>query len=172
MSTDTEKPIPKGRHLLATDSHARLAFPPARLQAIEAGIAQGETRYRGEVLLVVELTLDWQQIWRGVTPGERARALFARHGIWDTEDNCGVLIDVNLADRQVEIVTDRGIGRLVPAQEWRSVCRTRIEGFARAAFHDSVLAAINALNDLLHQHDPDDGSQRNPLPNLSFRTAQ
>ena len=153
------------RHLLATDSRARRAFPPASLQAIEAAIAQGETRHRGEVLLIVELALDWQQIWRGVTPRERARALFARHGIWDTEDNCGVLIYVNLADRQVEIVTDRGIGRLVPAQEWERLCRTMTEGFARAAFHDSVLAAINTLNDLLHQHYPDDGSQRNQLPN-------
>ena len=76
-----------------------------------------------------------------------------------------MLIYVNLADRQVEIVTDRGIGRLVPEQERQILCRTMTEGFARGAFHDSVLAAINTLNDLLHQHYPDDGSQRNELPN-------
>lgn len=153
------------RHLRTTDGAARRAFPLASLQAIEAAIAEGESRHRGEVLLIVEPSLDWQQVWNGVAPRERARELFALHGIWDTEDNCGVLIYVNLADHQVEIVADRGIGRVIPAHDWQTLCKTMTDGFARGAFHESVLAAVHRLNDLLHEHYPDDGSQHNQLSN-------
>jgi uncharacterized membrane protein len=50
-----------------------------------------------------------------VTDRQRALALFADYGIWDTEDNCGVLVYVNLADRKVDIVADRGIDRRIDA---------------------------------------------------------
>jgi uncharacterized membrane protein len=50
-------------------------------------------------------------VWDGVSNRQRALALFADYGVWDTEDNCGVLIYVNLADHKVDIVADRGIDR-------------------------------------------------------------
>ena len=39
--------------------------------------------------------------------------MFGQLRVWDTEDNNGVLIYVLLADRDVEIVADRGIHRHV-----------------------------------------------------------
>jgi uncharacterized membrane protein len=53
----------------------------------------------------------------------RALEVFAHLRVWDTEHNNGVLIYVQLADRIVEIVADRGFrGRVSPA-EWEAVCR-------------------------------------------------
>lgn len=152
------------RHLCTTSAAGRRAFPPQALQAIEEAIAEGETRHRAEVRVVVEPGLDLQAVLNGVTPRERARELFAHYGVWDTEDNCGVLVYINLADHQVEIVADRGVGRLVSAEEWNAVCKTMTQGFARGDYQASVMAAIGELNGMLCRLYPDDGSTHNQLP--------
>lgn len=151
------------RHLFCTGRAGRRAFPPETLQAIEAAIAEGETRHRAELRLIIEPALDFQDVLDGVTTRERARELFAQYGVWDTEDNCGVLVYINLADHQVEIVADRGVGRAVPAADWQHACRTMTDGFARNDYHGSTLAALAELESLLQRHYPDDGSTRNQL---------
>lgn len=151
------------RHLSSTGRAGRRAFPPATLQAIETAIAEGETRHRAELRLIIEPALDLQDVLNGMSTRDRARELFAQYGVWDTEENCGVLVYINLADHQVEIVADRGVGRVVPAAEWQHACRTMTSGFARGDYHGSTLAALSELNALLQRHYPDDGSTRNQL---------
>jgi uncharacterized membrane protein len=133
------------------------------LKAIEDAITEGERHHRAEVRVIVEPSLDPQEVLAGVSPRDRARELFAQYGVWDTEENCGVLVYINLADHQVEIVADRGIGRIVAASDWQAVCRTMTQGFARGDYHNSTLAALAQLNALLQEHYPDDGSTRNQL---------
>jgi uncharacterized membrane protein YgcG len=151
------------RHLTTTTAAGRRAFPPATLQAIQAAIAEGETRHRAEVRLIVEPALSMQAVLNGTSARERALELFAHYRIWDTEENCGVLIYINLADHKVEIVADRAIGRLISAKDWQTICRTMTKEFARGAFHDSVLAALDQMHALLQTHFPDDGSRSNQL---------
>ena len=43
--------------------------------------------------------------------------------MWDTEENTGVLLYLQLVDRDVEIVADRGIARLISQDEWDGICR-------------------------------------------------
>ncbi|SNT00345.1 TLP18.3, Psb32 and MOLO-1 founding protein of phosphatase [Noviherbaspirillum humi] len=152
------------RHLLTGSGSARRAFPTESLQTIHAAITEGETRHRAEVRLIIEAALAPHEIFAGLQPRDRARRLFAEHGIWDTEENCGVLVYINLADRQVEIVADRGVGRQVDAAQWQAICRRMTEGFTRGDFHESVIAAMGMLNELLQRLYPDDGSAANQLP--------
>jgi uncharacterized membrane protein len=151
------------RHLHTTSAVGRRLFPEATLQAIEHAIAEGETRHRAEVRMIVEPALSVQAVLNGVSSRERARELFAHYRIWDTEENCGVLVYVNLADHKVEIVADRGVGRVIAAKDWEAVCRSMTQGFARGDFHGSVITALTQINALLQQHYPDDGSRRNQL---------
>lgn len=153
------------RHLRTTTADGRRAFPEAALKAIEDAIAHGETRHRAEVRLVIEPSLSLQAVLNGMSPRERARQLFAQYGVWDTEENCGVLIYINLADHQVEIVADRGVGRVISPGDWEAICRTMTSGFARGEYRDSVIAALGELNTLLQRHYPDDGSTHNQLSN-------
>lgn len=153
------------KHLFTTNRAGKRAFPEKTLQAIEAAIVQGERSHRAEVRVIVEPSLNPQAVLAGMTPRERARELFAQYGVWDTEENCGVLVYINLADHQVEIVADRGVGRVVAAQDWQAVCRTMTQGFARGDYTESTLAALSQLNALLQEHYPDDGSARNQLSN-------
>jgi uncharacterized membrane protein YgcG len=150
-------------HLRTTSAVGHRLFPPTTLKAIEETIAAGETVHRAEVRLIVEPALGMHAIWSGMPARERARELFAHYRVWDTEENCGVLVYVNLADRKVEIVADRGVGKAVAAKEWHAICRTMTQGFAQGVFHDSVIGALRQLNALLEKHYPDDGSKRNQL---------
>ena len=152
------------RHLATTSASGRRAFPNATLQAIEHAIAESERCHRAEVRVIVESSLTWREVLRGTASRDRALVLFAQYGIWDTEENCGVLVYINLADRKVEIVTDRGIGKKVEQQEWQTICNTMTDGFRQGTYLQSTLDAIQHINVLLVRHFPDDGSRLNQLP--------
>jgi uncharacterized membrane protein len=152
------------RHFTTTTAVAKRAFPGATLDAITAAVMAGEQSHRGEIRLVVEKSLPLAAVWAGVSNRQRALAMFAECGVWDTADNCGVLIYVNLAERRVDIVADRGIDRCIDAATWQAVCKTMTAGFAQGNFHDSTLAAIARVNELLRTHFPAAGSRPNELP--------
>jgi uncharacterized membrane protein len=152
------------RHAFSSRAEAARAFPPAALAAITAAITAGEQTHRGEVRLIVEKALPAAAAWHGVSNRQRAIALFADYGIWDTADNCGVLLYVNLADRKVDIVADRGIDRLIDRATWQGVCDTMTRGFAQGDFDAATLAAIGQVNALLAQYFPAAGARPNELP--------
>ena len=152
------------RHLLSTRTEAARAFPPETLEAIAEAITAGEQTHRGEVRLVVEKSLPLAAVWDAMSNRQRALALFADYGIWDTEDNCGVLIYVNLADHKVDIVADRGINRRIDPATWQAICNTMTAGFAQGRFHDATLDAVQQVNTLLCQHFPSNGARPNELP--------
>jgi uncharacterized membrane protein len=153
------------RHLLTTSASGRRAFPTATLQVIEQRIAEGESQHRAEIRLIVEPSLPLGSVLRRITSRERALALFAQYGIWDTEENCGMLVYINMADHKIEIVTDRGIGKKVAAEVWQAICNDMTQGFKQDAYLDSTLAALGKINALLQQHFPATGSRINQLPN-------
>jgi uncharacterized membrane protein len=152
------------RHWRSNASDAARAFPPETLAAITSAIMAGEQTHRGEVRLIVEKALPSEAIWAGISNRQRALALFADHGVWDTEENCGVLIYVNLAEHKVDIVADRGIARKIDEATWQAICRAMTANFAQGKFHDGTLEAIGQVNALLRQHFPDDGAAQNQLP--------
>jgi uncharacterized membrane protein len=152
------------RHWRSNASDAARAFPPDTLAAITRAIAAGEQTHRGEVRLIVEKAMPSEAIWAGISNRQRALALFADHGVWDTEENCGVLVYVNLAEHKVDIVADRGIARKIDEATWRAICRTMTSNFAQGKFHEGTLEAIEHVNALLRTHFPADGARPNQLP--------
>ena len=152
------------RHWRSSAAAGRRAFPPATLAAVGAAIAAGEREHRGELRLIVEAALPLHAAWAGMGNRQRAVALFAEHGIWDTEDNCGVLIYVNLAERKVDIVADRAIARRIDGATWQALCNTLTQGYMQGRFHDSTLAAVAGVNALLRSHFPAEGARANELP--------
>lgn len=153
------------RHATSGTAAGKRAFPPATLEAIEQAITQGEQRHRAEVRLIVEPGLDVRAAFNNLSNRQRARQLFAQYGVWDTEENCGVLIYINLAGREVDIVADRHVGRQVADAEWDTICRTMTSGYAQGDYHASTLSALEQLNTLLARHYPAGGARPNQLPN-------
>jgi uncharacterized membrane protein len=151
------------RHLSSTKSAARRLFPAASLQAIQAAIAAGEVAHRAEVRVIIEAALPLAFVLQGGSARRRAVELFTHYRVWDTEENCGLLLYINLADHKVEIIADRGVDHAVGKKDWQAICQTVTAGFAAGVYHDSVPAALAQLNLLLIRHYPQIGPQHNQL---------
>lgn len=152
------------RHALMNPLAARRSFSAPILDAIGVAVADAERRHRGEIRFIVEAELSTAQLWRDLGSRERARELFAQHGVWNTEENTGVLIYLLLADRRVEIVADRGITARVPESEWQSICRTMEAHFREGRFQEGSIAGVAAVSAVLAQHFPARADNPNELP--------
>src|SRR5690242_19230005 len=102
-------------------SRVRKAFPESALRDIESAIAAAEESDGGEIRFAVEGELTNAALWNDLSPRARAVQVFGELGVWDTEQNNGVLLYVLLADRDVEIVADRGFAGKVSDAEWNAV---------------------------------------------------
>ncbi|MFZ6770855.1 TPM domain-containing protein [Undibacterium sp. Di26W] len=152
------------KHLLTTHYQLRSAFPPLSLLAIEQAIKTCESNHLGEIRFVVETALDCGPLLRDQTARTRAIEVFSQLHIWDTAHNNGVLIYVLLADRDVEIVADRGIHAKAIADEWEQICRMMESAFKLDQYEDGVIRGIQAVSQHLAKHFPADGDNLNELP--------
>ena len=98
------------------------------------------------------------------SPPARALDVFAQLRIWDTEHNNGVLIYLLLADRDVEIVADRGIHAKVGGRQWEDICRMMETAFAQADYEGGVISGVQVVSRHLLQHFPASASGKNELP--------
>jgi uncharacterized membrane protein len=153
-----------GKHLLEHHWRARRLFPPKALTAIEQAIKTGETSHSGQVRFVVEGALDGAPLFRNQPARERALDIFAQLRIWDTVHNNGVLIYLLLADRDVEIVADRGIDVKVGAAGWEKICRDMEGDFKAGKFESGVIRGIEAVSRQLARYFPAHGKGPNELP--------
>jgi uncharacterized membrane protein len=152
------------KHFLTPHWIARRAFPRATLQRIETAIRQSETTHAGELRFAVEAALDPGLLLKGVAPRQRAREVFAQLGVWDTEHNGGVLIYVQLVDRRIEILADRGIASKVAQSTWDAICRRMETAFRAGQFETGALEGIREITALLARHYPPTGENPNELP--------
>jgi uncharacterized membrane protein len=154
------------RHLFATRAGTRRHFADEVLQSIEKAIAAAEARCSGEIRFAVETALELSEVWAGLTPRERAVQTFSDLHIWNTEHRNGVLIYVLAADRDVEIIADRGAVKVIDQAAWEGVCRLMEGHFREGRFGEGAVAGIDAVGALLARHfPPPRGVNRDELPN-------
>ena len=153
-----------GRHLLEHHWRVRRIFTPKVLAAIEQAIKTGEATHRGQVRFVVEVALDGAPLFRNQPARQRALDIFSQLRIWDTAHNNGVLIYLLLADRQVEIVADRGVDAQVGAAGWQRICADMQADFKAGNFEGGAIKGIEAVSRQLAKYFPADGAGRNELP--------
>jgi uncharacterized membrane protein len=150
------------KHLLTPHWLALRAFPSRALREIEAAIKASEHLHDGELRFAVEAALPLQFL--KTTTRKRAEALFGQLGVWDTAHNSGVLIYVQLVDRRIEIVADRGISAKVEPSEWNAICRGMEQSFKQGQHGEGALRAIEAITRLLARHFPPHARNPNELP--------
>jgi uncharacterized membrane protein len=153
-----------GRHLAHLPWRVGRVFPRQALDRIEQAIAQGEATHSGQIRFAVEGALGEAALLRGQSARERALEVFARLRIWDTARNNGVLIYLLLADRDVEIVADRGIDRKVGAAGWEAICRAMQAAFTTGQFERGVIEGIQAVSRELARHFPPGLPHHDELP--------
>lgn len=152
------------KHLFYPDWLAYRAFPTTSRRAIERAISESEVRHGGEIRFAVEANLALAPLLRGISARQRAVEVYGQLRVWDTEQNNGVLIYLLLADRDVEIVADRGLNSLVAAAEWEAICQAMEADFRRGAFEAGVRQGIRSIGELLARHFPPPADNRNELP--------
>ncbi len=144
-------------------------FPQAALAGIEQAIRRGEATHRGEIRFAAEDALDGPALLARHSPRERALEVFSQLRVWDTEENNGVLIYLLLADRDIEIVADRGVNARVPQAEWDKICSAMEQGLRRGEFEAAVVRGIEQASALLARHYPPRPGDRNELPDRPVR---
>ncbi len=153
-----------GKHLLEHRWRVRRVFPPEALAVIERTIKEGEVTHSGQVRFAVEGALDGRPLFKDQSARERALDVFSQLRIWDTAHNNGVLIYLLLADRDVEIVADRGIDAKVGAAGWEKICKSMETDFKAGNFAGGVVKGIQAVSQQLAAHFPRQGKGPNELP--------
>ena len=153
------------KHLLLPPWLARHEFSPAVMRRIEDAVHQSERLHRGELRVAVETSLDLGPLLRNQSPRARACEVFAQLGVWDTAGNSGVLLYINWADRDIEIVADRGISAQVTQQQWEAICRGMEQAFREHHFEAGLLEGIRQITVLLTRHFPATGDNPDELGN-------
>jgi uncharacterized membrane protein len=152
------------RHLFYPDWWWRRRLPAAALSRIESAVAGAESGHVGEIRVAVEASLDLRPLFHGMTARDRAIEVFSELRVWDTEENNGVLLYVLLADRDVEIVADRGIARRVAQAEWEAICQD-MEALFRDGRHEEALSlGARRIGDRLAAAYGSGGKAANQLP--------
>jgi hypothetical protein len=140
-------------------------FGPDTLDAIAGTVSAGEATHRGELRVAIESRLPVSAVASGVTARDRAAMLFSHLRVWDTDDNCGVLLYVLLAEHRIEIVADRGIARVVSPAEWEVITAHMREAFTEGRFREGLQIGVADAGALLARYFPADGRPReNELP--------
>ena len=140
------------------------AFPRQTLISIEQAIKASEAAHVGEIRFAVEGALHSTPLFNGQSARDRALDVYSQLRVWDTEHNNGVLIYLLLADRDIEIVADRGIHSKVGPREWENICRKMETAFKQANYEGGVVSGIQAVTQHLTKHFPASGAGPNELP--------
>ena len=131
---------------------------------MEAAVRASETTHSGELRFVVEGDSTWPTSCAGELPPAGGE-LFHKLRVDRTKAQSGVLIYVQLADRRVEILADRGIDSQVQEDTWRTICRLMEEAFAVGNFERGAVAGVEAVGRLLAAHFPAGKDDIDELPN-------
>ncbi|MBN8489561.1 MAG: TPM domain-containing protein, partial [Burkholderiales bacterium] len=116
----------------------------------------------GKIRVCIERALPAAALRQGLDARERARACFGELGVWDTDERCGVLVYLLLADHAIELVADRGITARVPAAQWQALVDSLGSALRDGRREAGLIQIIDALDGLLRQHFPLRAGQANP----------
>lgn len=153
------------KHLFMPNWLVNRAFSKHALHNIEQAIAASELKHSGQIRFAVEANLSLHQLIVKLKPQHRAIQVFSDLHVWDTEKNNGVLIYLVLADRDVEIVADRGIHNQVGSETWEKICVAMEAQFKLGNFEQGVMLGIELISQQLEQFSPAVAGSKNELSN-------
>ncbi|PKF36764.1 TPM domain-containing protein [Acinetobacter proteolyticus] len=152
------------KHFLYVSSAHRYFSKQDRAEIAKA-VQQAEKGHVGEIQVVIEGHIPCSQAYHQNTR-LRAQQLFAELGVWDTELNSGVLLYLNLCERKVEIVIDRGLKNATPIETWNEICQSIVLLLAKKQYLQAVNNGVTEIGQVLDQYYvKTDLNDQNELPN-------
>lgn len=116
--------------------------------AIAEAVKDAEQGHIGEIQVVIEAYIPASQAFYQNTHA-RAKQLFAEIGVWDTEFNSGVLLYINLCDKRVEILIDRGIKKATTQKVWNEICESMIQTIKKQEYRQAVINGVTEIGIIL-----------------------
>ena len=166
------------KHLWFDASDAQRTIAPDMLERLTQRVSASEGRHTGQIRICVEAALPMSYLWRlGASQSlsqlirQRALMMFGKLRIWDTGSNNGVLIYLQLAERAIEIVADRGLSQHVNDAQWQAMVARMSSNFAQHRFEDGLTQALEEVSALLVAYFPASREQHprlNELPDEPF----
>ena len=158
------------RHRWLDESDTRRTFGSDLLGRLTRRVAASERRHSGEIRICVEAGLPLSYLWRHLwhkTPirllcRERALSMFGRLQVWDTQQNNGVLIYLLLAEREIELVSDRGLNAFVTDAQWQAMVQRMGAAFAAGHFEDGLTQALEEVSAVLVSNFPESADTAGP----------
>ena len=152
------------KHLFAQRWAVTRMFPAAAMTAIGNAIRESERSHDGELRFAVEGGLNLWLLLHERTPRARAIEIFSQLRVWDTEHNSGVLIYVQMVDRHIEIIADRGINAKVEQRQWEAISGRMQTEFRAQRYEAGVIEGMREITALLARHFPPTGANPDELP--------
>ena len=147
--------------------------------ALTGVVSVVDPQFETEQLLLVQLVifiaaglaLHWMPLRLLVVPGstkrhraeQLARLEFAARVQGRTPEQAGVLLFVALGERQVEILVDRGIAKVVPESAWKSVVDNFLREVRAGHIAGGLLRAIEECVAVLEKNFPPRAGQANDI---------
>jgi len=79
----------------------------------------------------------------------RAEKAFLEQEVFNTRERTGILIFVSFFEKEVIVVADKGISKVVEQKEWDALVRLIIEGIRKDKLIDGLEAAIRRSGEIL-----------------------
>jgi len=99
------------------------------------------------ILPLKRLLADQQQL--DSSTRVRAERAFLEQEVFNTKDRTGILIFVSFFEKEVIVMADKGISKVVDQKEWDSLVRLIIEGIRKNKLVDGLEAAIKRSGEIL-----------------------
>ncbi len=85
---------------------------------------------------------------------DHALRTFYEQGLYKTRDETGILIFISLLEHKVWILGDRGINRLIPADQWQNLAAELARGVKEGAACAALCSVIGQCGAVLSRHFP------------------
>ena len=142
------------RHAVTGRWHVSKMLAGGASRAITDAVRDAEQGHSGQIRVVIEGTPGVAHVVQGRTARERAIDLFASERVWDTQHNNGVLLYLMIAERDAEIVADRGLNTKVTSEQWHAICADLEREVKASGFTRAVCSAVSSIGHLLREHFP------------------
>lgn len=166
------------RHRWLDASDCQRTLPSDMLKRLKDRVSASEKRHSGEIRICLEAGLPtsylWRHIWHKVSirtiMRQRAVMMFSKLHVWDTAQNNGVLIYLLLAERDIELVADRGINQHVDEAEWKAIVQRLSAALHENKFEDGLTQALEEVSAIMMRHFALKVEEENPneLSNAPF----
>jgi uncharacterized membrane protein len=146
------------RHALTGRWHVSRMLSRGASQKISDAVREAERGHSGQIRVVIEGTPGVAHVLKGRSARDRAIDVFAIERVWDTTHNNGVLLYLMVAERDAEIVADRGLNDKMTPEQWHQICLALERDVETLGFTHAVCVAISSIGKRLREHFSSEGA--------------